>query len=328
MRCNTFSARKPRDSALSALSIILVNYNGSRDTIECVRSIEESNFGEFEIIIVDNGSQAGTVEQLRAACPHCTVIGVEENIGFAAGNNIGLKEALERGGSRFLLLNNDTTIDASALSRLMKALESSDRVGIVGAKIRYFSSRNKIWYAGGILSLGSGSFHHRGIGEEDLGQYDLGGETQYVTGCCLLFRRQVVDKIGFLDESYFAYLEDADFCVRARKAGFSILYEPHALVYHKVSSTSARDSPVYLYLNLRNKILFLHKHSRLDQWLPCLPAIAYYYVRQFIRLIFKWRDPKKVKSAWYGLVDGLAQRTGDHGEGRLQAISVSKGHAF
>jgi hypothetical protein len=139
-----------------------------------------------------------------------------------------------------------------------------------------------------------------------------------------MFRREVADQIGILEKAFFAYLEDADFCTRARAAGFEVRYQPKAIIYHKVSRTSAWDSPVYIYFNLRNKLLFLRRHSNAFRWLPYLPGLVYYYLRQFTRLVFKKRDAQKVRAAWYGLVDGLRNSTGEMGEGRMPLIVSTK----
>jgi GT2 family glycosyltransferase len=123
-----------------------------------------------------------------------------------------------------------------------------------------------------------------------------------------------------LDESFFAYLEDVDFCVRARGMGYKVLYQPKAVIYHNVSSTTSWDSPLYLYFNLRNKILFLRKHSRGMRWVPYLPKLVYFYLRQFIRLIVKWRNVPSARAAWWGLIDGLRGFTGISGMGRLPRL--------
>lgn len=309
---------------MAALSVILVNYKRARDTIDCVRSLEQSTFPDFDIIIVDNGTAEGTRSLFTSECPRATLIPSERNLGFAEGNNVGIREALRRGSTYILLLNNDTVIDKHALAEMVKSLSDDPGVGIVGAKIYYFDRPDVLWFAGAYLNAHAARIKHYGIGEKDSGNYDGERPTDYVTGCCLMFRREIADRIGLLDKAYFAYLEDADFCLRARAAGFTMRYQPSAIIYHKVSSTSAWDSPVYIYFNLRNKLLFLRRHSSFFRWLPYLPSIVYYYARQFIRLAFKWRDVQKVRAAWYGMVDGLRDYTGEVGEGRMPLIISEK----
>ena len=306
---------------MPGLSIVLVNYKRGEDTIQCIESLWQSSYTDFDVIVVDNASEDGSAERIQERCQSVTVIRANANVGFAEGNNIGICEALRRASARILLLNNDTVIDKHALAEMVGSFSHDSTVGIVGAKIYYFDRPDILWFAGGYLNPHAARYGHYGIGETDTGQYDDNESTDYVTGCCLMFRKEVVEKIGLLESAYFAYLEDADFCLRARTAGFKLLYQPRALIYHKVSSTSAWDSPVYLYFNLRNKLLFLRRHSSMSRWWPYLPGLVYYYARQFIRLSLKWRDAQKVRAAWFGMVDGLRGFTGENGEGRMSLVA-------
>lgn len=306
---------------MSELSIILVNYKRAQDTIECVHSFEKSTFTNYDVIIVDNGSNDGSIDELVTHCVHATIIPAGVNMGFAEGNNVGIREALRRGSRQILLLNNDTIIQPDTLGALSEVLSTSPNVGIVGAKIYYHDRPNILWFAGGYFNVNSAFYGHHGIGKEDVGQFDNMKDCDYVTGCCLLFRREVAESVGLLESAYFAYLEDADFCIRARRASYRVVYQPRATLYHKVSTTSTWDSPAYIYFNLRNKLIFLERHSTFSRRLPHIPRLIYFYTRQFIRLIVKWHDMTKTRAAWYGLVDGLRSYTGAHGEGRMTEIS-------
>ena len=165
-------------------------------------------------------------------------------MGFAGGNNIGIQHALKRGSEFALLLNNDTTIDPDALGTLLRTMEENPEAGIVGGKIYYLDRPNVIWFAGGYFNANSGFGDHYGKSEEDHGQYNRVRECDFITGCCMLIRCEVCEKIGLLDDSYFLYYEDADFCTRARRAGYSVLYQPRAVIYHKISrATSWGSSP-------------------------------------------------------------------------------------
>jgi GT2 family glycosyltransferase len=140
----------------------------------------------------------------------------------------------------------------------------------------------------------------------------------------MLIRREVCDKIGLLDDSYFLYYEDVDFCTRARHAGYSVLYQPGALIYHKISQATSWDSPVYIYFNLRNKLFYLQRNSRPWKWLPHLPHLIYFFLRQFVRLALKWHDFPATRAAWLGLADGLRNFSGEHGEGHLSSLGQSQ----
>lgn len=307
------------------LTVLLVNYNRADDTIACVESLRQSTFHDFEIIIVDNASHDGSADILAARCPDVTLLRNGVNVGFAEGNNTGIRLALERERKYILLLNNDTVVDPRALEMLIGTMESHPYPGVAGGKIYYYNRNNVLWFAGGYFNPDSALGGHYGIAEVDAGQFNAATTSDFITGCCLLFRREVCDAIGLLDGSYFAYLEDADFCVRARRAGFPVMYQPAAVIYHKVSTTSSWDSPLYLYFNLRNKILFLRKNSSPRRWIPHLPELLYFYVRQFMRLLLKRHDRLKRRAAWWGLVDGIGNFTGTNGEGRLPLLTDSAG---
>lgn len=302
------------------LSIILINYKRADDTIACIESLYKSSYNNFDIILVDNGSNDGSVEILQNKFPNINIIANPDNFGFSEGNNIAIRLALENNYKFFLLLNNDTIVAKDSLTHLIDTIKSQPQIGVTGGKILYFNHPELIWFAGGSFNFNSSKGKHYGIKEKDIGQYDIYRETDYITGCCLLTKREVLDKIGLLDSNYFAYLEDVDFCLRAKLAGYSIVYQPKAVIYHKVSTTSSWDSPVYLYFNMRNKILFLSKHSTFSKWILYLPYLIGFYVRQFIRLILKHRNPKAAYAVSMGIYDGLRKYTGTYGEGSLSKI--------
>lgn len=145
---------------------------------------------------------------------------------------------MERGADYILLLNNDTIVDSGFLEHLVNAAVLTPDTGMVGPKIYYYSDPNKLWYAGGKIEWWKGWISHVGVREEDAGQYDRGGETDYITGCCVLIKREVIEKIGMLDESYFIYGEDADWSVRCTRAGYTLLFVPAAKIWHKLSVSS------------------------------------------------------------------------------------------
>lgn len=302
------------------LSIILINYKRVDDTIACIESLYHSTYNNFDIILVDNGSNDGSVEILKNKFPNIIIIANQYNFGFSEGNNIGLRTALKNNYKYFLLLNNDTIVEKDSLSHLIDTIKNQPQIGIVGSKILYYDYPDLLWFAGGSFNFNSSKGYHYGIKEKDIGQYNNYSETDYVTGCCLLTKRDVLENIGLLDPNYFAYLEDVDFCFRAKIGGYSIVYQPKAVIYHKVSTTSSWDSPVYLYFNMRNKILFLAKHSTFSKWIFYLPYLIGFYIRQFIRLIFKHHNLKAAYAVYMGIYDGLRKHIGNHGEGSLSKI--------
>jgi GT2 family glycosyltransferase len=302
------------------LSIILVNYKHPDLTIECVSSLEKSSFKDYQVIIVDNDATRDSTEILERACPNATVIPLEKNLGFAEGNNVGIRYALESKSEMILLLNNDTVVDGGLLGNLVETAGQDDRTGIVGGKIYYYDDPHTIWFAGGHLEIDKALSTHVGIGKTDDGSFDVLTESDFITGCCLLTKREVFERIGLLDKDMFLYFEDADFCLRAREAGYKVIFQPKAHVYHKVSHSTRLESPVYLYFNLRNKILFLRKHSTLRKCMRHSLYLFYFYARQYIRLVFKHFDFRAARAAILGTLDGLRNFTGPTGEGNLNRL--------
>jgi GT2 family glycosyltransferase len=215
--------------------VIVLTWNGKEDTLECLRSLQEVEFRNFKILVVDNASADGTSDAITALFPDVHVIVNKENLRFAGGNNVGIRYALEQGADYVLLLNNDTVVDKHFLTFLTDIAKTSPDIGMVGPKIYYNADRQRLWYAGGTIVWWKGIISHIGIREIDHGQYDEQQETDYITGCCVLVRRSVIEKIGMLDERYFIYGEDADWCVRATRKGFKLLYVPASRIWHKVS---------------------------------------------------------------------------------------------
>lgn len=250
------------------VAIIIVNWNGRDDTLACLHSLRSLTYPNTEVILVDNGSSDGSVESVQHRHPEVTVLAQRENLRFAGGNNEGIRHALGAGAELLLLLNNDTIVGPDFLSFLVQRMSSEPRCGMAAPKILYHDDPQRIWYAGGIVSFWTGTLRHRGIRELDAGQYDAPAPTDYATGCCVLVRRSVVDEIGQLDPSFFMYGEDADWCLRARRAGYTVLYEPRARIWHKLSSSVGGHLSFF---KLRNKFIgnfrLIARHARWYHWL-------------------------------------------------------------
>jgi GT2 family glycosyltransferase len=218
--------------------VIVLNWNGRKVIGPCLASLAKITDPPIETIVVDNASSDGSADIVRREAPGAELIVNGRNLLFAEGNNVGLRRAIERGGRLFLLLNNDTEVDPSFAARMVASLRSDPRAGIVGPKIVYDNDPKRIWYGGGGFYPLVWIPRHDHIREIDGAFPERGGETSWVSGCAMLITREVVDAIGFLDQSYRIYCEDVDFCLRAVRAGWKCLYEPSALVRHKVSSSS------------------------------------------------------------------------------------------
>lgn len=241
--------------------VILVNWNGWRDTVKCLESCASLTYPHFELIVVDNGSSDDSVNRLRERFPELRIIETGANLGFAGGNNAGMHAALGMGASFIWLLNNDTVVEPAALSALVNVLRDDPSVGFAASKIYYEDQPGTMWYAGGYLSPIWGWSRHRGVDEPDDGQYDELGSVDFATGCSLLARARAVTSIGPMDERYFLYWEDIDWSARARTAGWRIIYVPGSRIWHKLggSTASGRRHIQWRYEG-RNRLLFYRRH--------------------------------------------------------------------
>lgn len=271
------------------VSIIIVNWNGLKDTVECLESLKNITYPNYEVIVVDNGSEQNDAEVLRAKWGgYIYVIENDKNYGFPEGANIGIRHALEASNPDYiLLLNNDTVVDREFLTELVKIAESDEKIGIVGPKVCNYYIRNKIDAAGGMVNWLLGFGEDIGEGKTDVGQFNQLKEVDYVSGSVLLIKSGVIKEIGLLDGGFFLYNEDADWCLRARKGGYKILYTPMTTVFHKQGASTKRVEKKTLYYSHRNRILLLSKHATKKQlilaFLPMfirfISALGYYFVR-------------------------------------------------
>ena len=253
--------------------LVILNWNGWSDTVECVESCRKLTYPNFRILIVDNGSTDGSEAILRERFPDIEFIQTGANLGFAGGNNAGIRRALELGAEYVWLLNNDTVVDAESLSALVRVAEGDTGIGMVGSKIVYYDNPRLIWFAGAVLDPTKPHRpHHRGLREEDRGQYDTTEETGYVTGCSLLARREMIEQVGLLEEELFLYFEDVDWSARDRRAGWRLMYAPASVVRHKESSSAGgAASPTVVYYTARNRLYFVRRNF------PAKFARAFWY---------------------------------------------------
>lgn len=243
--------------------IIILNWNNWEDSAKCVESCRNLTYSNFRILIIDNGSTDGSETILKGHFPGIDIIQTGKNLGFAGGNNIGIRWALEHDADFVWLLNNDTVVDPQCLSRMVQVAEANDHVGMVGSKIYYYHSPETLWFAGGEIDLVKGGLtRHVGQDEKDVGDYDLLQETGYITGCSILARREMIEEVGMLEEKYFLYFEDADWSLRARQKGWSLLYQPEARLWHKEGAQTEKVySARFVYYFLRNRFFFVRRFA-------------------------------------------------------------------
>lgn len=263
--------------------IILLNWNGLEDTLECIESCRALSYRPASIVVVDNASSDGSEEVLRCSFPDLAVLQTGSNLGYAGGNNVGIRYALSRGADYVWLLNNDTTVHPEALSELVRVAEAEPQAGILGSKILCYADPTLIWFAGGWVQADRGETGHIGLGVPDQGQFDAVTETGYVTGCSLLVKRAVIEQVGMMDEAYFLYFEESEWCLRAKRQGYRLLYAPGSIVWHKESVSTRKIAGAWVYYMTRNRLYFMSRNGGRPRWLSRFGIDLY----QFLRLLAK-----------------------------------------
>lgn len=281
----------------------LVVFNNSGDIISCLKSLKEQTFTRFEIVIVDNASNSTEVNHITSFINRQTsgiqkihFIKNERNLGYSGGNNVGIKYALEHGASEILILNPDTTADTYLLEEMHNVLVSDSKVGIVGPVID--EGNRKI--AGGKISWLKPELNHT----EERSRYD------FLTGACFLVKSEVFEKVGLFDERYFLYFEDADFCVRARKAGYQLVTAENALLHHKVSATTSKlGSARLLRYHYRNTHVFNMKNAPIWAFILLPFWSILIIIKQLLKLAVG-RDKVISKEILLGVLDFYRGRFG------------------
>lgn len=248
------------------VSIILVNYNGAADTLECIGSLTKVRYENREVIVVDNASTDGSVTALKAASG-IVLLEAPENLGFSGGNNMGIRYALDHGADYVLLLNNDTLVTEGFLEPLVAAAGDLGPKSVLTSKILYAGQRDTLWYAGGEFNRKLCRVSHTRINEKDSLQ-EKRREVTFISGCCMLLHRSVIESLGELDEKFFLYCEDLEYCCRLRQGGCTLWYEPESVIFHKVSASTGRSSTLSVYYTVRNKGYIIDEYiERKYRWL-------------------------------------------------------------
>jgi len=290
------------------VTIIVLNWNGIKDTVKCLDSLKKIHYSNFEIIVVDNASNGNDVEILKEKYKdEIILIENKENLGFAIGNNNGMKYALEKGTDYVLLLNNDTVVDPLFLDELIKITEKDSEIGIASPKMYYMNPPNVLWSAGGKINWYIG---HWLIGKDkkDNGQFDEMVYVDFNPGACMLIKRETIEKIGYLPTEYFLQWEDIDYCIKAKKNGFKCIYVPKSKIWHKVLASYNKKNLNHasVILGFRNRIIFRHKylsHLKFVFFTVCfiiivIPIHILYY-------LFCYRDLHRIRSLLTGTLMGF-----------------------
>jgi hypothetical protein len=286
------------------VAVVVLNYNGKDVTLKTLASLVELRYPAYDVIVVDNGSTDGSYAAVAAAFPALTQLRVEENRGISHGLNHGLRHALEHGYDHVLACNNDVEADPALLDELVRAIESDPSIGCVGPKTYYYADRERLWSAGGVLRFKESVTRERGMGEIDRGQYDRDGEVDYVNGCAILMRRSALVAAGLWDPAYYLGVEDADWCVRARRQGFRCRYAHRARLWHMVSHSIGVYKPGRTFHTGRSTAIFLRKYARPWQWLSFALFYAASVPVAFLRELPRGNQAAaitKLKGVWEGL---------------------------
>lgn len=281
------------------ISIITINYNGLKDTCALIESIPFKE--DVEVIVVDNASQQDEASIIQNKYPQVKVIRSENNLGFAGGNNLGIKDAK---GNYIFLVNNDTVFKEFNLQPLIDRLESSPKIGVVCPKIRFAWGNNPLQFTG-YTPLSKITVRNQaiGFGEEDKDQYDTPHSTPYAHGAAMLIKREAIENVGLMPECFFLYYEELDWSMMFTRAGYEIWYEPACTIYHKESQSTGQNSPLRTYYITRNRLLLVKRN-----WRGIYKYLAYLYLsclvvpRDMIKYLIKGRYDLS-KSVLKGFVD-------------------------
>ena len=273
-------------SAASArVLVIVLDWNGADDTLACLASLAAAGHPASDTLVIDNGSRRSVAPAVRDRFPDVRCVELPVNVGYAGGNNVGLRLALAEGYDFAYVLNNDTVVEPSFLRAALDAA-ADPRVGVVGGKVLAFDDPQRLWMTYGTVDWRQSLIHLEGWGARDTGQYDSRRDVEWVPGCALLMRREALADVGLFDEEFFAYHEDVDWCTRARARGWRVVFAPDAVVRHRGNRTLG--GPAYTsprkYLSARSTVLFARKHgTRLQHtklWASILVTLPFVFLRR------------------------------------------------
>ncbi|OJX39522.1 MAG: hypothetical protein BGO78_13510 [Chloroflexi bacterium 44-23] len=295
------------------IAAIILNTNRKIDTLECLTSLEENHYPELEIVVLDNHSRDGSVEAIQSAFPNVHVLAIQENQGYAGNNNVGLNFVKKFDPDWIFVLNEDTIFAPDALRIMMDSVEKNDQVGIIGPLVYHYDEPQVIQSAGGLFDR-HWKAYHQAQNENDHAQFTSPFEVDWIHGCAIGIRREALEQAGGLDERFFYYWEETEWCYRVSKMGWSVWMIPRAKIWHKGVQRDYQPGANVTYYATRNRLLFNKIHNA--------PLRVWFFTwLYFIRILLswslrpKWRHKRANRDAmWQGIRDFRLQNWGQRSQ--------------
>ncbi len=311
---------------MKKVGIVVLNWNGGEFTFPCVESVKQSDYRNWQLVIVDNGSIDGSPERITRLFPDVHLIRNPGNMGFAKATNQGIAWVLEHGADFALILNNDTRIDPRMISHLVRTASAYDDLAAISPKMYQTTNPDRLWFAYGRANLWTGIFSNPAYNSVDGSQFEVPREAEFLSGCCILIPKKIIQAVGAFDVRFFAYCEDVDWSLRCRRAGFQLRYCPMAKLWHGKLVGDGRLSPLRRYLLTRNHLWVMRKNAHFLQ-LAC--ASLLFPLRSLWRLIkvSKERQWQCIPAELRGARDGFllpVRREGIEGNRLLSTGEDSK----
>jgi len=290
--------------------ILILTWNRVDDVLTCLSHLHELDYPNYVPVVIDNASEDGTVEAIKERYPDVTVLENSINLGYAGGNNRGLKYALDRGADYMLIVNSDTILPANLISELVRIAASSDDIAAVGAKNLKMQDPSTIWGAYIRVTYNRLLLQVIGQNKKDGPTYSVVKDVPGVIGCGMLVSRKALEDVGMIDEFLFGYHEDMDWCERAKRKGYRLVYAGTAHILHKGSSSTDTSQKKYLpmyYFLARNTVIFARRYGNLMQFARVISLTVLYGIRKELKCLFGLEPKEKYSLLWRGLRDGLRQ---------------------
>jgi GT2 family glycosyltransferase len=279
--------------------VVVLNWNKPDDTIECLDSCLKMDYPDYEIILVDNHSSDDSVARVRSRFPNLEIVENAENLGYAGGNNAGIKRALEKGADHVFLLNNDVTVDKNVLTELVSVFVRYPKAGIVAPKVLYYDDPaviNSMGTSMDWLKLRPKLGHYQQ--RDDVSHPEV-MEKEILLGAALMLSRRLLQTVGLIDEKFFIFHEEADWCFRSRRSGFDNLTASKARIYHKESKTMREFSTLTHYYSTRNFLYFTRKNATPAQWLATRAGLLYLSAKHAAKKFSKEEKDRRMAAAYF-----------------------------